>query len=288
MKRAATLILALAAGLAAPALAEPPARIATAGGALTEIVYALGHEERLVGVDATSIYPEAARALPQIGYFRQLSAEGLLALTPDLLLADPGSGPPAALSLLRDAGLEVVMAPQTATLDQIAAKIGFVGEALEDQAGGEALAADFGARLGAVRDAVARIPDRPRVLFIMTISEGAPLVGGAGTAADAMIGEAGGINAAADIPGYKPMSREALIAAAPDHVVVSSAHAARDGGIEGLAARPDIAATPAGAAGRIGVIDTMLLLGMGPRAPEGVAALARMIHSPEAISAAGL
>ncbi|QIE55630.1 ABC transporter substrate-binding protein [Pikeienuella piscinae] len=293
MKYAALLAVALtlSAGIGAASAEEAvaaPARIAVAGGALTEIVFTLGHEERLVGVDTTSSWPEAARALPQFGYLRRLSAEGVLSTQPDLLLASPDAGPPAAIEILGAAGLRIATAPETRNLDDVAEKIRFVGDAIGDPVGGAALAEAYATELARVRDAVARIEDRPRILFILTLSDGAPLVGGAGTGADEVIREAGGVNAAAAIDGYKPMNREAMIAAGPEIILMTDAHSDRLGGMEEVMARPDIAITPAGRAGRGVEMDALLLLGMGPRAPEAVKTLARLIHPPEALSAAGL
>lgn len=291
MKHAAILAVMLTlAALAGPTDAEEaaPARIAVAGGALTEIVFALGHGERLVGVDTTSSWPEAARALPQFGYLRRLSAEGVLSVRPDLFLVAPDAGPAAVIEILEAAGLRIAMAPETPRIDDVAEKIRFVGEAIGDPSGGAALAEAYAADLARVREAMGRIEDRPRVLFILTLSDGAPLVGGAGTGADEVIREAGGVNAAAGIDGYKPMNREAMIAAAPEIILLTGAHSDRLGGVEEVMARPAIAATPAGIAGRGATMDALLLLGMGPRAPEAVETLARLIHPPEALSAAGL
>ena len=74
----------VAAALPARAQAQ---RVVSVGSALTEIVYALGAEKMLVGVDTTSLYPAAARSLPQVGYMRALSAEGVLSLKPTLVIA---------------------------------------------------------------------------------------------------------------------------------------------------------------------------------------------------------
>ena len=74
-------IMALAALAGSPVRAAPPARVVSVGGAITELVYALGAEASLVGVDTTSIYPAAAKALPSVGYQRTLSAEGVLSLS---------------------------------------------------------------------------------------------------------------------------------------------------------------------------------------------------------------
>ncbi len=89
------------------ARAEEARRIVSVAGSLTEIVYALGAEDRLVGVDATSLHPPSARALPQVGYHRSLSAEGILSLAPDLVLASETAGPPAILDQIRSAGVPI-------------------------------------------------------------------------------------------------------------------------------------------------------------------------------------
>ncbi|MEX2518734.1 MAG: ABC transporter substrate-binding protein [Paracoccaceae bacterium] len=267
---------------------EPPARIAVAGGSLTEIVFALGHGKRVIGVDTTSSWPEPARALPQLGYLRRLSAEGVLSMEPDLFLAAGDAGPPAVISLLRDAGLRIAVAESGPDVDDVPAKIRFVGEAIGEPAGAATLAQAYLTELSRVRGAVAGVEDRPRVLFILTLSEGSPLVGGAGTSADAMIREAGGVNAAADIDGYKPMNREAVIDASPEIILMSSAHADRLGGVDEVLVRADIAATPAGRDGNGVVMDALLLLGMGPRTPEAIAELARRIHAPDALAGSGL
>ena len=80
-----------------------PARIVSIGGAITEILYALGFEDRLAGVDTTSLYPRRAlRDKPNVGYMRQLSAEGVLGLNPSLVLAVQGSGPKETMEMLRE------------------------------------------------------------------------------------------------------------------------------------------------------------------------------------------
>jgi iron complex transport system substrate-binding protein len=86
----------LIAPLLAPAAASAqgqPARIIALGGDITEIIYLFGEQNRLAAGDATSMFPPEARALPDIGYFRQLGAEGVLSLKPDLILAFATAGP---------------------------------------------------------------------------------------------------------------------------------------------------------------------------------------------------
>lgn len=276
------------AGLAA-ALAEggQPERVVIAGGDLTEIAFALGAGDRIVGVDATSTWPPEADDRPDIGYFRRLSAEGVLSLAPDLLLAAPEAGPEIALEQIAAAGVEIRTAPDLPGAEGIAPKIRFVGAALGRREVADALAARVEADLEEVRAKVARIETRPRVLFILLLRGGAPVVGGAGTEAEEIIRLAGGENAAAAVDGYTPMTREAILAARPDAILMMESRAEAAGGIADVLARPDIALTPAGRAGRGVVMPGMLLLGFGPRTPEAVARLARALH-PEAAAAAGL
>lgn len=278
-------------GLCAAALALPAgragagdghARVVVAGGALTEIAFALGAGGRVVGVDSTSTWPEAARALPQIGYFRDLAPEGLLSLAPDLLLAEHGAGPAATLARLRGAGVRVAVGPEVVRASQIAAKIAFAGDELGRAAAARALAETLRAELARVAAAVARLDARPRVLFVMSLAAGAPVVGGAGTAAGEMIARAGGTNAAAGVTGYKPMSREAILAAAPEAVLMMDHQARGLGGGARLLARPEFAATPAARAGRSIAMPGAYLLGLGPRTPQAVADLARALHPGDA------
>lgn len=272
----ARLLAAAFAALASGAAATE--RVVVAGGDLAEIAFALGAGDRIVGVDSTSTFPPEAAALPQIGYLRRLSAEGVLSLRPDLLLLAPDAGPDVALAQIEAAEVPVMKVPDVAGAAGIAPKIRFVGAALGREAEAEALAATVEARLAAIAEKVAALGPAPRVLFILHLESGAPLVGGAGTSADEIIRLAGGANAASTLEGYRPMSREALIAAAPDVILMMESRADASGALDAVLARPDLALTPAGREGRAVALDGMLLLGFGPRTPEAVRALARALH----------
>ncbi|MEM9013331.1 MAG: ABC transporter substrate-binding protein [Pseudomonadota bacterium] len=266
---------------------EDAARIVVAGGDLTEIVFALGAGDRIVGVDSTSNWPPEAAERAQVGYVRRLSAEGVLSLAPDLVIAAADAGPQVALEQLGAAGVTIAQAPEAATAGEIPEKIAFVGEAIGRGDEAAELVSAFEAAMATVREKVAQLDGNPRVLFILSVQGGAPLVGGLDTTAHEMITLAGGENAAASIEGYKPMNREGILAAAPDVILLMEQHATRMGGAETILARPEIALTPAGQDGRAITMEGMLLLGFGPRTPEAVAALARALH-PESAAAVGL
>lgn len=283
-RRAGRLLGLLAAVLAAtPAAAPPaasaaPARIVSIGGSITEIVHALGMADRLVAVDSTSQYPPAMRDVPSVGYMRRLSAEPIIALAPDLVLAEGDAGPPAVLDQLRSAGIPLVVLPDRPTPEGLLAKIHDVGRALGRDAEAAALAARIEARIAGLREAVARAESRPRILFLLSVGSGAPLAAGAGTAADGIIRLAGGTNAVDGLEGYKPLSPEAAVAAAPEVVLVTERGLDLLGGADALLARPEVAGTPAGRAGRVIAMDGLLLLGFGPRLPQAAARLAAALH----------
>ncbi|MBR25944.1 MAG: hemin ABC transporter substrate-binding protein [Rhodobacteraceae bacterium] len=269
------------------ARAQAPGRVIVAGGDLAEIAFALGAGDQVVGVDSTSAYPEAAAALPQVGYLRRLAPEGLLSLAPDLLIAAPDAGPPAALEALSAAGVQVETGPEGDDVSVVTRKIAFMGRLLGREAEAEALAADFSARMARLEASLEGIEDRPGVLCLLSAGRGAPLAAGTGTSAAAVIALARGRNAVTVYEGYRPLSAEAAIAAAPE-VLLLPAHAARAmGGAEAALALPELAATPAGIAGRAVVMDGMALLGFGLRTPEAVAELARALHPDQAAGIAG-
>ncbi len=270
----------MALGLAAAALpARAQARrVVSVGSALTEIVFALGAEKILVGVDTTSLYPEAARSLPQVGYMRALSAEGVLSLKPTLVIATTAAGPATTLDQLKATGIEVAILPDHYDYESVVAKIELVGkltgktvEAQRMIAQGRADMADLAAKLAAV-------PTRPRVLFLLSMGGGAPQAAGANTAADGIIRLAGGTNAVEGYSGYRPLTPEAVIASRADFVLVTRQTVEAMGGIEKILAQPALSRTPAGKAGRVLQFDTLLLLGFGPRTPEAAIQLAEALH----------
>jgi iron complex transport system substrate-binding protein len=248
-------------------------RVVALGGDVTEIVYALGAGDRLVAVDAT-----AAADLPDLGYFRRLAAEPIVALEPDLVLASAASGPPVVLEQLRAAQVPVTIVPDDAGVAGVVAKIQAVGLALEREAAADALAAEVEREVARARERVAEAAHRPRVLFVLNVGRGAPLAGGEGTSAAAIIDLAGGRNAVGGFAGYKPLSQEAAIAAAPEVVLVPDHTAEAAGGPAALLDRPELRHTPAAAADRVVVMDGLLLLGFGPRLGEAVDELARALH----------
>ncbi|CAN5705094.1 hemin ABC transporter substrate-binding protein [soil metagenome] len=280
MKRRTLLALGLgAAALPAYAHAQTQTqRVVSVGSALTEIVYALGAEKMLVGVDTTSLYPAAARALPQVGYMRALSAEGVLSLRPSLVIATTAAGPASTLDQLKATGIEVLILPDHFDYESVVAKIEMVGRLTGKAAEAQAMIAQGRADMANLAAKLAAVPARPRVLFLLSMGGGAPQAAGTGTAADGIIKLAGGTNAVDGYAGYRPLTPEAVIASRADFVLVTRQTVEAMGSIEKILAQPALSQTPAGKAGRIVQFDTLLLLGFGPRTPEAATQLAVALH----------
>jgi len=265
--------------LAGTAFAEAPKRILSVGGAATETVYALGMGDHLVAVDQTSLYPwEKTHLLPNVGYVRALAAEGLLSLKADVLIAGPEAGPPVVLDQVEKAGMHVLRLREGYNEARAVERITEIGKALEREAEAKVIADALTADMASVEKEIAAAPSRPRVLFLLQAGRGAPMVGGAGTAADGMIVLAGGVNAASDIHGYKPLSPEAAIIAKPDIFVMMKQSVDAIGGADKVLALTELAETPAVRNRKLIVIDGLYTLGFGPRMAHATRDLAVEFH----------
>jgi len=261
-----------------PPAFDDPLRIVTIGGSLTEIVFALGEEERLVARDSTSMFPPEAMELPDIGYMRQLSPEGVLSVSPTAILALEGSGPPETIDVLAKASVPLVLVPERFDREGIVRKIRFAGAALGESGKAEKLAADVSREISAAEALTKDVADRKKVLFILSMQGGRVLASGTGTAADGIIRMAGGINAVGAFPGYKQVSEEAIIEAQPDVILMMKRGGGLDAADAELFTNAAIASTPAGQNRAVIRMDGSYLLGFGPRTAGAVRDLATALY----------
>lgn len=256
-------------------------RIITLGGTVTEIVFALGSGDNVVAVDSSSSYPPQVSDLPQIGYQRRLSAEGVLALDPSLILATTEAGPSEAIQHLRDTGVDVLLLESDDSVEGVAEKIRGFAKALDREAEGESLVVQLEADLDQARAYVQSAESQPRVLFIYARGAGAVSVAGQNTGAHTMIQLAGGENAIEGFEGYRPLTAEAALAAAPDVILMFTSGLQSLGGQDGLLELPGIAQTPAAQNGRIVAMDGLYLLNFGPRMGQAILDLAKQIREDQ-------
>ncbi len=253
-------------------------RIVAIGGSVTEIIYALGEEQRLIARDTTSVFPEAALELPDVGYIRQLSPEGVISVDPSLIIALEGSGPPEAVEVLEKASIPMVTVPDRYDREGILEKIRIVGDVLDVEDKAAALTADTDADLKAAEQATADIAERKKVLFVLSLQGGRILASGTNSAADGIISMAGGVNAVTEYEGYKQLTDEAVIEAAPDVILAMDRGGDHETQANDLLAHPAIAATPAAKTGSVVRMDGAYLLGFGPRTAAAVRDLSAALY----------
>ncbi|CAN7257344.1 ABC transporter substrate-binding protein [Pseudomonas sp. LjRoot277] len=275
--RLSTRVAALCVGLLVShhaAAAELPQRWVSAGGALSEWISTLGGESKLVGVDTTSQHPESLKALPSIGYQRQLSAEGILSLRPQILVGTEEMGPPPVLSQVRSAGVQVELFSAQPDLPTLQGNLQRLGKLLgaEDQASRVFQIYQQQLDQQKIRVTRAQLKKKsPGVLLLLGHAGGKPLIAGKDTAADWLLQQAGGHNLATHT-GYKPFSVESLVSLDPEVLVFA------DRALSGDAARaalfkenPILSSTRAAKDGRVMELDpTLLVGGLGPRLPEAM------------------
>jgi iron complex transport system substrate-binding protein len=269
--------VASAALCALPALAQGEGRVLSIGGSVTEIIHALGQGHRLIARDTSSTFPPVVMDLPDVGYARALSPEGVLSVAPDLILAMQDAGPPETIAVLHASGIPFIPVPDAQDGPGILEKIAIVGEALGVPDRARALINETRAALEATSAATTQIApkDRKRVLFILSLRGGRILAGGQHTQADGIIKMAGAVNAVTAFDGYKQMTDEAVIAAAPDAILMMTRggdHVIED---EILLSLPAIRTTPAAQIGTVIRMPGLYLLGFGPRTAQA----ARDLHA---------
>ncbi|MNK70332.1 Hemin-binding periplasmic protein HmuT precursor [compost metagenome] len=255
-------------------------RVVTLSGGVTEIVYALKAGSRVVGTDITSMYPREAIRLPKIGQDRRISAEGVIALNPSLVIAPKDAEPSSALNQLRAMGVSVLLVSDEQSLSGARDRIQLISRALGVEAEGKKLLATLNRQTMEAQAISA--PSRPlKVLFIYARGAGSLNVAGKDTAAHAMLTLAGAQNAVTEFTGYKPFTAEATIKASPDIVMITESGAKSLGGADAIFKLPGLAQTPAGAMKRVIAMDDLLLLSFGPRTGLALTELRHELYSAQ-------
>ena len=246
--------------------------IVSIDGSLTEIIYELGDADRLLAVDSTSLYPDRVKQLPQVGYMRQLSAEGILSLRPKLVIASMDSGPDRVFEQLNDAGVEVVRIESENSLEGVLHKVRKVAQALDKPLEGEALALQIKER---TEQAVSEIPEAVPVksLFLMGNASHGMMAAGQKTKANDLLGILQ-VENSMHYQGYKPLGSEGATLAAPDVVLVAYTGEANTQALIG-----SLSMTPAGQNNKVYFVDIALTLGFGPRLPEAIKQLVPLVYN---------
>ncbi|SDE97573.1 heme/hemin ABC transporter substrate-binding protein [Chitinophaga filiformis] len=250
-------------------------RIVSLNGAVTEIVCALGFESALVGVDVTSTYPASMKQVAKVGHNRNISAEPVLALQPDLILATDNFIQPAVIEQFKSVGVKTVLMKQEFSVAGTKKLITAVAAALKVPEKGAALVK----QLDKEQQALHVKPQPKKVLFIYARGAGTMMVAGKETPLDKIIVLAGAQNAATGFNDFKPLTPEALVAANPDVILMFDDGLKSMGGVDGLLKVQGIEQTTAGKQKKVIVMDGQLLTGFGPRVIQAVQELAGKLNS---------
>ncbi|MEU4166377.1 ABC transporter substrate-binding protein [Streptomyces sp. NPDC026665] len=260
---------------------EKADRIVPLSGGLSEITFTLGLGDRVVARDITATFDQAAK-LPLVTRNHDVSAESVLSLHPDLVLAESTTGPDEAMKQIRDAGVPVLVVAPARGLADVGTRIRTVADALGVPGAGERLAERSRDRIAAVRTAIPAHADHPRVAFLyLRGSASVYLIGGRGSGATSLLEAAGAVDAGAESgldKDFTAITTEALVRAAPDAILVMSKGLDSVGGIDGLVKIPGVAQTPAGANRRVVSIEDGVLLNYGPRTDQVLKSLVRQLY----------
>jgi iron complex transport system substrate-binding protein len=248
-------------------------------GSLSEIVFTLGLGDHVVARDITATFEQAAD-LPVVSHGHDISAEGVLSLQPDLILAETSSGPQTALDQITAAGVPIVVFDPADGIDSATTRIAAVAATLGLPDLGEQLIERTRASITAATEGI-DLTDPPRVAFLyLRGSASVYMIGARDSGATSLIEAAGGIDAGAEAHegDFLELTPEALAAAAPDVILVMDKGLESVGGIAGLLEIPGVAQTPAGEQERIAHLPDGIMLNYGPRTGDVVADLAAQLH----------
>lgn len=230
-------------------------RIGSMYGTASEILWTLGLGDRIVVIEGTTQYPAELAALPNVGFFRALPAEGILAEAPEVLFVSPDAGPPEVLESLEAAGVVVVRLPaMTADIGSFEAIVDMLGVAV----GAPDHAAALADALVAAYDEVAMDApdDAPVVLYAVARGQNVFLTG-LDSPSNTFIGAAGFTSAAAvlGLETSAPLTPEAIVVADPAVIITTASSAGQAGGPDAFMAMPGIAESTAGLEGALIVWD---------------------------------
>lgn len=254
-------------------------RIVCVAKQLTELIYALGAGDQLVGVDLSSTYPPAAQKLTKVGYHRLLNAEGIISLKPTVLYHDGNVAPEAVIEQLKKVGVPMKVFPDAHTIPEVKALFDTLAAQFGAQKQADSLKTKLDADLAKAATDVKQYKTVPKVAIIHfgRVINNYLVIGKAGTASY-MLGLAGGKNVMDTLKGMKPLSPEIISKAQPDIILVTDFGYDRMGNADKLAKLPGIALTPAGKNKKIYRIEEHDLIYLGPRTGENVQMLMKLIH----------
>ena len=263
--------------------ANDHSRIIIAGGSLTEIVFFLGLEDKLIGVDITSNFPESAKEIPSIGYVRTLSAEGILSLEPSLILGENDMGPPMVIDQIQKTSVDLRIIPEKRSVIGILEKINCIGSIINYKSETTTLIND---KLIAMVDELLQLQKtnstkNTKAMLILSMGGTSPVVAGRNTSGNGFINMIGAQNIFESHEGWKPVSEESILNNNPDIIIIPQREVHKNSSIASFLDSSHLKKTKAVKNNNIISEDAMAMLGFGPRTIDIALKTSRSIAANE-------
>jgi len=268
---------------AASTTTPQPERIVSVSKQLTEMIFALGAESRLVGVDLSSTYPAAAKKLPTVGYHRLLNAEGIISLKPTVVYSDGNVAPAAVITQVQKVGIPIKEFTPSKTVPETCRLLQQLGDEFKQRPQADKLAQQLTADMAQAAANAKQYPDHPKVVIIhYGLQKNIYLAMGQQSIGTQMVAWAGGVNSLNAAEGMKPISPELIAEAQPDVILATDFGYDRQGGLEKFKQLPGVALTPAAKNNRIYRVEEHDMVYLGPRTGQNVLMLQKLIHQQPA------
>jgi len=250
-------------------------KIITAGGTVTEIIDALGYGDQIIATDITSTYPASMQELPSIGYRNQIKAEGILALGPDLILAEEGYLSEDVVTQLKSSKIEIHFFKKPIRVEETKQLVLDLAHFFEAQVEGNRILDQVQADLDSLKAYLVVNNSSPKTAFIMARGPQTVFMAGEDTFAHSIFELAGLQPAARGFKDFVPATPEALVAMNPDCLIFFNSGIESIGGKEGLAKVNGLSETSAFKNGRVLSFEGHYLSGFGPRVGKAALELAK-------------
>lgn len=245
-------------------------KIVSVGGNITETIAALGHTDKLIGVDLSSAYPKEVKKLPNVGYWLRLPQEGILSLKPDLAIISSKAAPKKVVDALPNFGIKTHIIDDKPSIESAKLKIKTIAKILGEDKKAEEIVSRIETNIKKVQEEI-KGKEKPRVLFVFSRGEGTVMAAGYKTSPAVMIELAGGKNVI-EVPSYTKISPESILEMNPD-VIITSSHG-KDAGL----AKSVVASTKAGKNNQVYNMDILLLTGFTVRVDKAMQDLSCMLN----------
>ncbi len=254
-------------------------QIITAGGTITEIVYSLGFGDKIIATDRTSTYPSSMQKLPSIGYRNQIKAEGILSLSPDLVLAEDGYLSEEVVNQLKLMDLQIHFFKKPEDPEETKALVKELADLFGVANKGEKINEEIDIDLNELKDYLSQQTEKPSAAFVMARGPETLFLAGEKSFVASIFNLAGIGMAAEGFEDFVPLTPESLVTMSPEYLVLFDSGLESLGGVEGLSKIQGMKETKAFQKRQVLSFDGHYLSGFGPRVGQVALELAKAVRN---------